>query len=121
MQFADEDNHNLCGNVYARWSGKAQIRNYPEASEPRTHELRGDSSRYRLDVAFLWPEDGEIYVINEENQFEGWLMRPLGHGPVLVDVRARGSTAGPPIDQSARFRMSKTNDGMDLVLEPLTN
>jgi len=47
-----------------------------------------------------------MFVIDDRQKFQQLNMRPLGVGPVTVEVRLQGATPGRHIDETRKYKMT---------------
>jgi hypothetical protein len=123
LTFSDAETGQTVGEpIYGRWSNLTKTIREEETTVPRTVDLIAEI-KFDIDVAFRTP-DGLLYSVNDRSRFlEGGFLnasRLLGNRPVVVDVRAQGSTSGPHIDKTFRFRLDPGSESEDPTLTRIT-
>jgi len=96
----------LYDRVIGRWSHLKRIDDPVEADAHRRVVLEGDGYAYRVEVAAGFAGSPGMFVIDDQQKFTRLDKRPLGVGPVTVEVRLQGATPGRHIDQTRKYRMT---------------
>ncbi len=118
LRFTDESTGRILqNNVFARWSFLPYPESLGETRLAKTVRIPGDESAFSFDIASLFHDSDEMFALCDSCRFWGFRRFALGSGPVLIDIDAKGATAGPHIDQSFRWRLSLVES--DLHLEPI--
>jgi len=96
----------LYDRIIGRWSHLRRIDDPVEADAHRRVVLEGDGYPYRIEVAAGFSGSPGMFVIDDRQKFQQLNMRPLGVGPVTVEVRFQGATPGRHIDETRKYKMT---------------
>jgi hypothetical protein len=123
LRFIDESTGRVLFSDLPGWWSSLMHRetvSYDQAIMAQPMRLPADDYAESFNVAVIFQGEEEIYALCEECQLKGsYRIAPLGPGPVILEVHARGTTSTVRIEQTKRFRLARNTDGNDLTLEPL--
>lgn len=96
----------LYDRVMGRWSHLKRIDDPVEADAHRRVDLAGDGYPYRVEVVAGFEGAPDMFVIDDQQKFRSLDRRPLGVGPVTVELRLQGATPGRYIDETRRYKVT---------------
>ena len=111
------------GEIYARWSYLPKETRIEETLTARFVTIYPSDPPHRIDVAIKIEgvdslgQENAIYIISDNTSHSG-LQKPLGHEPILIDVRAQGTAFGQRLLCQRRFRLQDLPNS-DLSLSPI--
>lgn len=115
LRYLTPDDRTEIQQVNARWSFTEQNSLYettqiaPEIDIPANN----DSPR-KFDVLATFDGDDQIYAVDDTSRFRGWKAKPLGPGPIIVEVTVLGSNIKKTIYEFITRRNS-SGKGIELV------